>query len=149
VAQALASAVAELLDAPAPQMIELSELASEIFAESRPAVEAALDQAAGATVLVVATPTYTAAYTGLLKSFLDLYRGAGLTGVTAVPAQVAGDPAHLLAAEVHLRPLLVELGACVPTPAFMVSEAELDALDEVLRAWLLRAGPALTSLAGG
>jgi FMN reductase len=147
VAQTLASAVADLVDAPTAEMIELSELATEIFAEPRPAVDAALDQAAGATVLVVATPTYKATYTGLLKSFLDLYRGPGLRGVTAVPVQLAGDPGHLLAAEVHLRPLLVELGASVPTRAFMVSEAELDSLNERLSAWLDCATPAFTSLA--
>jgi FMN reductase len=148
VAQTVASAVAELINAPAAEVIELGELAMELFATHRPVVDTALERAAGATVLVVATPTYKATYTGLLKAFLDLYSGAGLAGVTAIPVHVAADPAHLLAAELHLRPLLVELGASVPTRAVMVPEAGLDALDELVATWLHSAGPALARQTG-
>ena len=42
----------------------------------------------------------------------------------------------------HLRPLLVELGATVPTRALAVTEADLADLDPVIDRWLERAyGP--------
>ncbi len=38
-------------------------------------------------------------------------------------------PGHLLAVEVHLRPILVELGATVPARGLFVTEPELANLD--------------------
>jgi FMN reductase len=50
---------------------------------------------------------------------------------------------HLLAAEVHLRPLLVELGASVPTRALYVTEPQLPELATVVTAWAEIALPQL------
>jgi FMN reductase len=55
--------------------------------------------------------------------------------VTALPLLVMGSPRHALAVDVHLRPLLVELGANVPTPGLAVVEADIDRLDDVLAEW--------------
>jgi FMN reductase len=63
----------------------------------------------------VASPTYKATYPGLLKSFLDWFSTTGLAGVTVVPVMVGAAAQHALAVKTHLRPLLVELGATVPT----------------------------------
>ena len=68
--------------------------------------------------------------------------------VVAVPLVVSGNPAHALAGEVHLRPLLVELGAVVPTRALSVTESDLAdpaVLDTVLERWLADAAPALST----
>jgi FMN reductase len=92
---------------------------------------------------VIATPVYKASYTGLLKSFLDLYGAGGLAGVVAVPLVVSASPAHSFAGEVHLRPLLVELGAVVPTPSLALVEAQLPDVEPAIDAWLDDAGPAL------
>ena len=54
----------------------------------------------------------------------------GLAGAVAVPVMTGGWPGHLLAVEVHLRPVLVELGATVPGPRPLrhrVRVRELDA----------------------
>lgn len=149
VADAVAGAIAGRLAAPPPATIELSDLAGQLLVSEHPEADAALVVAARATVLVVATPTYKATYTGLLKAFLDLYRGPGLAGVIAVPVQVAGQAAHLLAAEVHLRPLLVELGATVPTRAFTLEEAQLGSLDELVLAWVQHEGATLQAATKG
>ena len=80
-----------------------------------PAVAALVDEVGAADLVVVASPTYKATYTGLLKLFLDRFAGGtGLRGV-AVPLMLGAGPGHALAPELHLRPLLVELGASVPT----------------------------------
>ena len=59
----------------------------------------------------------------------------------ALPLLVMGSPRHALAVELHLRPLLVELGAVVPTPGLAVLESELPRLDEVLDEWAARIAP--------
>jgi FMN reductase len=58
-----------------------------------------------------------------------------------------GSPRHALAVEVHLRPLLVELGATVPTPGLAVVESDLGRIDEILAEWAaaLRIPEALTT----
>jgi len=147
VARQVADRVAELLGGADRTDVDLSELAGEVHDPHSAPVTAATRTVAAARVLVVATPTYKATYTGLLKSFLDRYGNAGLAGVVAVPVQVAGNPAHLLAAEVHLRPLLVELGAQVPTRALTLTEAQLAELAAPLDAWAASEGPALVHAA--
>ena len=93
------------------------------------------------TILIFASPTYKAAYTGLLKAFLDRYQNNGLAGVTAVPVMTGGWPGHLLAVEVHLRPVLIELGATVPARGLYVTEPELADLDTAVGKWSATAAP--------
>lgn len=119
--------------------VDLATIGHQLFTADRSLLDPALATVAGARLLVVATPVYKATYTGLLKSFLDLYGPDGLAGVVAVPLVVSGGPAHLLAGEVHLRPLLVELGATVPSRALAVTEADLVDLGPVIDRWLERA----------
>ena len=87
-------------------------------------------------MLVVASPTYKGTYTGLLKAFLDLLGPNALAGVRAVPVMLAGAPDHKLALDVHLTPLLHELGASVPDRGLFVLEADVDRIDEIARAWV-------------
>lgn len=131
---------------PTVAVVDLADLATELFVAVRPAVEAASATVASARVLVVATPVYKASYTGLLKSFLDLYGPDALAGVVAVPLVVSGSPAHALVGEVHLRPLLVELGATVPTRSLTLTEADLaspEAFATTVDRWLAGAAPSL------
>jgi FMN reductase len=100
----------------------------------------------GATIAVIASPTYKATYTGLLKSLLDGVPHDGLAGVIAIPLMVAGDRVHALAVEVHLRPVLVELGAITPTRGLFFEESSLEAPGSVLDPWLERARPVLDAL---
>jgi FMN reductase len=117
-----------------PETVDLTELADRLFGRApSPRLDDAVAKVASADLLIVASPTYKGTYTGLLKAFLD--RVPSLSGVTAVPLLVMGSPRHALAVEVHLRPLLVELGASVPTPGLAVVEADLGRLDEVLAEW--------------
>lgn len=122
-------------------VVDLSALGPQLFAAESPEVDAALKLVTGASVLVVASPTYKGTYTGLLKSFLDRLPGGALQKTVALPLLVMGSPRHALAVELHLRPLLVELGAVVPTPGLAVLESELPRLDEVLDEWAARIAP--------
>ena len=69
-----------------------------------PTVVAATDQVAKARVLVVATPVYKAAYSGVLKVFLDLLPQTALKGKTVLPLATGGSPHHMLALDYALRP---------------------------------------------
>ncbi|MGI5271911.1 NADPH-dependent FMN reductase [Nonomuraea sp. CA-218870] len=138
-----AGAVGERIGVPPPyDVVDLAGLAPHLLSPVRsPGVESALERVAGASVLVVASPTYKGTYTGLLKVFLDRLPPRALAGTTALPLLMMGDPAHSPAVEVHLRPLLVELGALVPTPGLALLESQLPELTEVLAAWADRVAP--------
>ena len=68
--------------------------------------------------------------------------------MTAVPVMLGGVANHALSVEVHLRPLLVEIGASVPTRGLYVLDNELDELPSLLDDWLVEAGPVLRSAVG-
>jgi FMN reductase len=97
--------------------------------------------------VVVASPTYKGAYTGLLKLFLDRFAGqTGLTGL-AVPLMLGGSPAHSLAPELMLRPVLTELGATVPGRGLFVVDSQHD--DPAAYAgWLAATRPYVASILG-
>ncbi len=117
-----------------PDVVDLTAIAPVLLgSHASVAIEDAVERVTSADLLVVASPTYKGTYTGLLKAFLD--RVPSLGGVTALPLLVMGSPRHALAVEVHLRPLLVELGATVPTPGLAVAESDLGRIEEVLAAW--------------
>jgi FMN reductase len=142
-AEAAAERIARLIGAAAPLTIDLADFAPEILCAEHSNADVALKTLAGSTVAVIATPVYKASYTGLLKSFLDLYGSGGLAGVVAVPLVLSASPAHSFAGEVHLRPLLVELGAVVATPAVALVESQLSDLETVLDSWVTDVGTAL------
>lgn len=51
------------------------------------------------------------AYSGVLKVFLDLLPADALCGKTVLPLATGGSPAHLLALDYALKPVLSALGA--------------------------------------
>ncbi|WP_077620706.1 NADPH-dependent FMN reductase [Bacillus sinesaloumensis] len=63
----------------------------------------------GADGVIVGSPVYKAAYTGVLKALLDLLPQDVLAGKTVLPIMTGGSPAHLLAIEYSLKPLLSAL----------------------------------------
>lgn len=147
VAEAVASAAADAAGLVATERervtFDLAELGPELFDWSSARVRRAVDAVRGCVLAVVASPTYKASYTGLLKSFLDWFSTTDLVGVTVVPLMVGAGLQHALAVEVHLRPVLIELGATLPTRGLYVTESQLGDLDEVVAAWAVDAGPVL------
>ncbi|MBO2447941.1 NAD(P)H-dependent oxidoreductase [Actinomadura barringtoniae] len=147
VARQAAQAIADRIGhTAADEIVDLSAVAPHLLAATpAAAVEVSLDLVRGADVLVVASPTYKGTYTGLLKAFLDLVPTGALASTVALPLLVMGDAKHALAVEVHLRPLLLELGAQVPTPGAFLLESQLPQAEELLGAWADRVAPQVTS----
>jgi FMN reductase len=147
VATAVATVLAESLLAkgvsvPADHLVvDLAEHASELFDWNSPRLSELTAEVASAGLIVAASPTYKATYTGMLKAFLDRYGSNGLAGSVAVPVMTGGWAGHMLAVEVHLRPVLVELGATVPARGLYVTEPELTDLDAAVTKWSATAVP--------
>ncbi len=129
-------------------VIDLANFGGQLFDWSSESVKAEVAALSGADLAVIASPTYKASYTGLLKSFLDWFGQTGLAGVVAIPVMVGGSAIHALAPEVFLRPLLVEIGAIVPTRGLFILDAELEQLDATLATWSESADNALQRLLG-
>ena len=125
-------------------VVDLAEHAARLFDWNDQELSALTSGVAGADVAIFASPTYKASYTGMLKAFLDRYGNNGLAGVVAIPVMTGGWPGHLLAVEVHLRPVLVELGATVPARGVYVTEPELASLDAAVARWAESAVPLVT-----
>jgi FMN reductase len=150
VAEAVATAAADATGHGGADrfVVDLADLGPQLFDWSSPVVRAAVDELAASRLAVVASPTYKASYTGLLKSFLDWFGTTGLCGVTVVPVMVGAGSRHALAVEVHLRPVLVEIGATVPTRGLYVTEDRLGELNDLVTEWLVEAGPLLRASVG-
>jgi FMN reductase len=76
-----------------------------------PTISHALGRVARAAVVVIATPIFKAAYSGVLKVFLDLLPQTGMEGKTVLPLATGGSPSHMLALDYTLRPVLQSMGA--------------------------------------
>lgn len=141
---ATAAAAAAGLDPGAERLVvDLADHATQLFDRGSDEVADLVRRVGEASLVVVASPTYKATYTGLLKAFLDWFDQTGMAGAVAIPVMVGAAPIHALAVEVHLRPLLVEIGAAVPTRGLFVQERQLDTLDTVIDQWLEQARPHL------
>jgi FMN reductase len=142
VALAVADRLAqEVTGDPGRLVIDLAEYAPRLFDWADEELTGLTAEVAAADIAIFASPTYKASYTGLLKAFLDRYGNNGLAGVTAVPVMTGGWPGHLLAVEVHLRPVLVELGATVPARGLYVTEPELADTGKAVATWAEIAAP--------
>jgi FMN reductase len=124
-------------------VVDLAEHASDLFDWGAPRLSELTAEVASAGLIIAASPTYKATYTGMLKAFFDRYGSNGLAGSVAVPLMTGGAPIHMLAVEVHLRPLLVELGAAVPSRGLYVTEPEFGDLSAPVGRWAGAAVPLL------
>ena len=119
--------VARELSGDEPDLVvDLATLGPALLDWTSVEVNELVARVGAADLVVVASPTYKGSYTGLLKLFLDRFAGGtGLAGV-AVPLMLGGSPAHALAPELSLRPVLTELGATVPGRGLYVLDRDHD-----------------------
>jgi FMN reductase len=93
---------------------------------TNPAIADVLDELDRADGVVVASPVYKAAYTGLLKTVLDLLPQTALAGKVVLPVVTGGTPAHVLAIDYALRPVLSALGAHHVMQGWFVLDRDIE-----------------------
>jgi FMN reductase len=93
------------------RMVDVAELPADALVARASAldVDAAIAAIGLAQIIVAASPTYRALYTGVMKSFFDLMPHGHLAGKICVPIHTAGSPQHFLTIEYGMRPLFVSL----------------------------------------
>jgi FMN reductase len=129
-------------------VVDLADLGPAVLDWEDAGVADLVKQVGSADLVVVASPTYKSAYTGLLKLFLDRFAGGhGLTGLV-VPLMLGGGPAHALAPEVALRPVLTELGGTVPGRGLYMLDSQHDD-PAAYSAWLDATRPIVSAYLAG
>lgn len=93
---------------------------------SHPGIRRAQETVAAAEAIVVATPVYKAAYSGILKAFLDLLPQDGLAGKLVLPLATGGSQSHMLALDYALRPVLTALAARHVLPSVYATDAQVE-----------------------
>jgi FMN reductase len=136
VAQQVAGALETTQGPVCLETLDLIRIGEGLFDSSSERLLQAKAQVDRAEVLIVASPTYKASFTGVLKSFLDHFPAPSLIGKTAFPVMTGGSLKHALAVDLQLRPVLLELGASCPGPGLYVLESEFDDLSGVVARWL-------------
>ena len=139
------SVAAGLTGAPPDAVIDVIELGAGLLGWGDPDVKAAVETVKASTLVVFASPTYKATYTGLLKLLLDQILADELLGVTGIPLMLGGGPAHYLAPELLLKPVLAELGVSCPTRALYLLDSDYDN-PEALEPWLSNSKKTLSAL---
>jgi FMN reductase len=139
------------------EVVELREharaLADHLVTGFAPAsLRGALDTVQGADGLIAVTPVFTASYSGLFKTFLDVLDPDALTGTPVLMAATAGTARHSLVIEHAMRPLFAYLRAIpAPTGVFAASEdwAGAGGVDAELARRIDRAAGELADLVAG
>ena len=93
------------------QLIDVAVLPADalvVRAESS-AITEAIEAVGRARIVVAASPTYRALYSGVLKCFFDLMPQEHLAGKVCVGLQTGIAPQHALSAEYGFRPLFASL----------------------------------------
>ena len=92
-------------------MVDVAALPADalLARASAPEMDAAIASVGAAQIVVAASPTYRALYTGAMKAFFDLMPHAHLAHKICVPIHTAGSPQHFLTIEYGMRPLFASL----------------------------------------
>jgi FMN reductase len=106
------------------EVLELRDLAHDVTNHlltgfAPPALQDALDAVAAADGVIAVTPVFSASYSGLFKSFIDVLDREALVDKPVLLAATGGTARHSLVLEHAMRPLFSYLRAvAVPTPVF-------------------------------
>lgn len=96
-------------------VVDLSSIPSDalLMRSQSPSLNQAIDKVISSDLVIVASPTYRATYTGLLKAFFDQFPSESLASNFALPIQTGGSSEHSLSTEYGLTPMLRSLGALI------------------------------------
>jgi FMN reductase len=116
------------------------------------ALRSSIETVTGADGVIAVTPIFSASYSGLFKTFVDVLDKDALIGKPVLLGATAGTARHSLALEHAMRPLFAYLRATVlPTAVFAASEdwAGADGVDRALAGRIDRAAGELADLITG
>ncbi|QMU77501.1 FMN reductase [Streptacidiphilus sp. PB12-B1b] len=117
------------------------------------ALREAVEAVTGADAVIAVTPVFSASYSGLFKSFVDVLDNTALTGVPVLIAATGGTARHSLVLDHALRPLFSYLRAVVvPTGVYAATEdwgADGGSGEGSLPARIARAAGELADLVDG
>ena len=116
------------------------------------ALRSSIETVTGADGVIAVTPIFSASYSGLFKTFIDVLDKDALIGKPVLLGATAGTSRHSLALEHAMRPLFAYLRATVlPTAVFAASEdwAGADGVDRALAGRIDRAAGELADLITG
>lgn len=138
-----------LRPAAEPTVLDLVSFGPALLGWGDPEVGAAVRTVRESRLVVFASPTFKATYTGLLKLFLEQFDGGtGLAGVVTVPLMLGAGPAHALAPDLLLKPVLTELGATSALPGLYLSDSTFQE-DGVIERYTQRWRPVVEALVTG
>lgn len=94
-----------------------------------PAIQQAVATVGEAEIVILLTPIFKGAYSGILKTFLDLLPQKGLEAKTVIPAAIGGSIAHLLALQYALVPVASILGATAISQPIYIVDTQVEKLE--------------------
>lgn len=100
---------------------------------SEPAIADVVAAIKAADGLLVASPVYKAAYTGVLKTLLDLLPHMAFAGKAVLPLLTGSGQVHSLALDYALRPVLSALGAYPVLPGIFVVDKDIERTEDGVR----------------
>lgn len=109
-------------------VIELRDYATDIANNlvtgyAGPALAQAIERVAAADAMIAVTPTFSASYSGLFKSFFDVLDPKFLDGMPVLFGATGGSARHSLVLEMAIRPLFSYLRAnTMPTAVYASPE---------------------------
>jgi FMN reductase len=112
----------------APTTVHLRDLPADDLVHLRadaPRIAETVAALAASSGLVLTTPVYKAAYSGLLKTWLDLLPQHALAEKVVLPITTGGSAAHVLALDYALRPVLQSMWPKVVLSGWHVLESHL------------------------
>lgn len=92
-----------------------------------------IEQVSLADGLLVATPVYKASFSGALKTLLDVLPERALQHKVALPIASGGSPAHMLAVDYALKPVLAALKAQEVLHGVFADDSQIQYLEECVR----------------
>ncbi len=109
------------------ELVDVATLPAEalVVREESTEVAEAIEAVGRAGIVIAASPTYRALYTGVLKCFFDLMPQEHLSGKSCVGLQTGIAPQHALSAEYGFRPLFASLNG-VPMSAIYALDSDFS-----------------------
>lgn len=92
-----------------------------------------VEQVSRADGVLVATPVYKASFAGSLKTLLDLLPERALENKVVLPIATGGSPAHMLAVDYALKPVLAALKAQDVLPGVFAVDSQVHFLEECIQ----------------